>query len=410
MQAYYGSRFSANMTRTPEGFLICHNVPLARTGVQKYLGSEVGLSNKQIMSVYRNEAEVFSRKTLASFEGKPVTDNHPAEFVLPETATGYLRGVCTNIRRGTGNENDLIIGDLVVYDAILISEIESGKREISAGYYCDYQPFKDGLEQVNILCNHIAIVDSGRAGPRVAIKDNDSILEKKRGKKMAKKKSEENILHRMLGVFAKDEDTTPEDIKEAADAIGDDPESETKSESESKKAEDSVKEMLKAVVKDAVSPLVARIDALEKSKSTDEEPDDLKKLEDELEAAAKSEDDDGNPPDEEEESVTVDPDKITDEDGTEEGEKKETADTAAALKVLRAMKPIICNMPPAERKQATDALRKELLGVTKTQTKETPREYEAFLKRKATDAAVKNDNGNFGRACAEMNPHKKGGK
>ena len=45
MQAYYGSRFSPNMTRTTDGFLICHNVPLARTGEQDYLGSEVGMSD-----------------------------------------------------------------------------------------------------------------------------------------------------------------------------------------------------------------------------------------------------------------------------------------------------------------------------------------------------------------------------
>ena len=31
MLAYYGSSISGNMVRTPEGFLICRNVPIART-------------------------------------------------------------------------------------------------------------------------------------------------------------------------------------------------------------------------------------------------------------------------------------------------------------------------------------------------------------------------------------------
>ena len=32
--AYYGARISPHMTRTPEGYLICHDVPINRTGDQ----------------------------------------------------------------------------------------------------------------------------------------------------------------------------------------------------------------------------------------------------------------------------------------------------------------------------------------------------------------------------------------
>ena len=43
MRVFYGSRLSDNMTLTPEGYLICLNVPIARTGSQQYLRSELGL-------------------------------------------------------------------------------------------------------------------------------------------------------------------------------------------------------------------------------------------------------------------------------------------------------------------------------------------------------------------------------
>ena len=33
--AYYGARISPHMTRTPEGYLICHDVPINRTGDQE---------------------------------------------------------------------------------------------------------------------------------------------------------------------------------------------------------------------------------------------------------------------------------------------------------------------------------------------------------------------------------------
>lgn len=42
MLAYYGYTISPNQIETGEGFLICKNVPIARTGTQDYLGSELG--------------------------------------------------------------------------------------------------------------------------------------------------------------------------------------------------------------------------------------------------------------------------------------------------------------------------------------------------------------------------------
>ena len=132
MKAFYGSRFSPNMTRTPEGYLICHNVPIARTGWYSYLGQEIGLSdeyNKKI-DVYRSPEEVFSTAALASFEGKPVTDNHPSTDVRPDNYNSYMKGVCANVRKGAGDLTDCAVADLIIYDPILDSEIESGKREV----------------------------------------------------------------------------------------------------------------------------------------------------------------------------------------------------------------------------------------------------------------------------------------
>ena len=41
---YYGTRLSENISRRePEGYLLCLNVPVARTGTQDYLPEELGL-------------------------------------------------------------------------------------------------------------------------------------------------------------------------------------------------------------------------------------------------------------------------------------------------------------------------------------------------------------------------------
>ena len=54
MRAFYGSRFSPHMTKTPEGFLICHSVPICRTGTQEYLPREIGVEeDKPIIAVLR---------------------------------------------------------------------------------------------------------------------------------------------------------------------------------------------------------------------------------------------------------------------------------------------------------------------------------------------------------------------
>lgn len=87
MLAYYGYTISPNQIETGEGFLICKNVPIARTGSQDYLGRELGLTDgnsDKIIAVIRSPDEVFSESALASFEGKPVTNDHPPTLIGPD--------------------------------------------------------------------------------------------------------------------------------------------------------------------------------------------------------------------------------------------------------------------------------------------------------------------------------------
>ena len=85
----------------------------------------------------------------------------------------YGKGTITNVRRGVGRDSDLLLADIIVYNLAQIEEIESKqKREVSCGYECEYVPYKDGYAQKNIIGNHVALVNAGRAGSRVAIKDN----------------------------------------------------------------------------------------------------------------------------------------------------------------------------------------------------------------------------------------------
>ncbi len=213
MLAYYGDRISPHMTESPEGYLICHDVPIARTGPQEYLARELALDGdpERVVSVDRRPEDVFEAATLASFEGKPVTDEHPPENVGPENFAAYTKGHVQNVRR-VGKH---IVGDLYINDAVLASEVKNGaKREVSCGYLCEYVPDGAGYRQTKIRGNHVAVVPRGRAGREVAIQDAAAQAEKGNIMKDFRKR-----LLSLFGQAAKD--ATPEELEEMARTTAD---------------------------------------------------------------------------------------------------------------------------------------------------------------------------------------------
>lgn len=218
MLAYYGYTISPNQLETGEGFLICRNVPIARTGSQEYLGREIGLSGADAdrrITVWRPPEEVFADAALASFEGKPATNDHPPALIGPDDVAIYEKGHAQNIRRGSGEWADYVLADLHIHDRELIDAIQNGKREISCGYECEYVSNNDGTySQKNIRGNHVAVVDRGRAGKLAAILDSDT-ASKKQAKKPERKAMKKNgLFFKLFGQAAKDK--SPEEIEQLA--------------------------------------------------------------------------------------------------------------------------------------------------------------------------------------------------
>ena len=144
---YYGTRLSENISRRePEGYLLCLNVPVARTGTQEYLPEELGLPGRgKLIPVYRPEEEVFSPETIASFEGMPVTNDHPPGGVDSGNIRSLQKGHAHNVRRGHGEESDLLLADLMITDPSLIDLVLSGKREFPAAIPMSFAGKKDNL-------------------------------------------------------------------------------------------------------------------------------------------------------------------------------------------------------------------------------------------------------------------------
>lgn len=206
---YYGDKLSPNMAKTPEGFLVCQNVPIARTGYQKYYAQELDENAEPnvVVNVYRSPDEVFSQATLASFEGKPVTNEHPSEDVTPENYAKYSKGHVQHVRVGKGDDSDKIMADLYITDPELMRLIQDGKRDVSAGYYAEDKEDKNGrICQTHIRGNHIAVVDEGRAGRSVSIRDSKN--RKKGDVSMSRKQRVKSIIARYI------KDATPEELDE----------------------------------------------------------------------------------------------------------------------------------------------------------------------------------------------------
>ena len=167
MKVLVKEKLSPHKSKTPEGYLICRDAILARTGEQEYYASELypdwHEEDKKI-KVLRKPEEVFSEQTLASFENKPITCEHPDEDVTSENNRDYAVGFIRDIRRGQSNGEDVMLGNLIITDSEIVKDIEDGIRtELSCGYNCDITE-GDHPEQVNIRGNHVALCERGRAG------------------------------------------------------------------------------------------------------------------------------------------------------------------------------------------------------------------------------------------------------
>ncbi|MBG9773562.1 hypothetical protein ABD71_10895 [Brevibacillus laterosporus] len=409
------------MTATPEGFLICHNVPIARTGWYEYLAEEIGAIDQKgkIVKVYRSPDDVFSLGAIASFEGKVLTDEHPHEAVTPDNATRYTKGVIQNVRQGSGENSDLLLADLVVYDQTLINEIQDGKREVSCGYDCTYEEMEDGTYQQREICgNHVAVVKSGRAGDRVAIQDSNSqtlenIKSKSKGDtSMAKKitlpkktKSRVTDLLAAIGLKQFATDAEPEEIKEAVDALVEERESEDSDPDETKKetATDNQDPAFQALT-EQVAKLTDMVMQLTQAKDEEPKPESLIDN-----AIAELEDSDEHEvADDEEESHTI-PVEHMDEDGPvsdpeDRPQSALTGDNAYKIEALKAIKPIIAAIPdPAERKRATDAA---IASIKRKPAKSAYATINKARRKTAVDSKPKPDYSQLGREIAKKyNPH-----
>ena len=212
---------------TDEGYLVAPG-NMARTGVQDYRAYELGLDADgmdpmKVIRLHRPPEEVFDATSMASFESKPITIEHPPVAVTSDNWSELAKGDV----RDVGRSGDLMTGTLVIRSKDAIEAVQDGKVQLSNGYTFELDMTSgttadgrayDGIQR-NIRGNHVALVDAARCGSACRIADSQPNLE---GKTMADAKRKVTV----DGIPLEVEDTAAEVIdtlikqrNEARDAL-----------------------------------------------------------------------------------------------------------------------------------------------------------------------------------------------
>lgn len=163
-------------------FWVIKQNPITKIGVFPYLGRQISpeLEPNKIYQVLRPESELFTEEALASFNALPITIGHA---LLGPREEGFTPAEEKGIDGTTGasaeRKEDKVVNDIKLFSERIKDEVNHGKKELSAGYFCDFVPESGTWNgrhydyvQKNIRGNHIALVDKGRSGHDVRVMDS----------------------------------------------------------------------------------------------------------------------------------------------------------------------------------------------------------------------------------------------
>lgn len=203
----YDSGEFSKPIRTPNGYLKCDAV-ITKTGVFSYLDN-----NGKTRLELRHPEEVFRDDSLSSFEDVPLTNNHPREKLDAKNTRRFQAGNIKSVRRQDG----LVAANVVITDEDAIKDVEAGKTQLSCGYRCDLdftpgvtfgiEGIPDGTRydaiQRNIVGNHVAIVDRGRAGSDASLRldSDDAVMIDDEDKKPIQPENKGRVGGKKMAVF-----------------------------------------------------------------------------------------------------------------------------------------------------------------------------------------------------------------
>lgn len=169
----------ANRTIDKDGHLHVRESNISRAAVNGYVGEEIpeweslGLQPDRIYQLFRDPVEL--EKATDTFQGKPLMIVHK-----PQVASDHDRSVVVGAVRDPRWEAPFMRATLDVWDGIAIAGIETETQcELSSGYRYkavmtpgEYDGVAYDGVMTDIVCNHVTLVEHGRAGNQVVVGDS----------------------------------------------------------------------------------------------------------------------------------------------------------------------------------------------------------------------------------------------
>lgn len=185
VQRYDLSTYQTKAKITAQGYLNA-NALATRVGVFTYY-----LGDGTIRRELRHPDDVYNPDSMRTLQSVAVTNDHPEMPLDSENTKKFAVGFTGE----SVDRNEPYLGVRVtITDKATIDQVLSGEKEqLSCGYYCDliaekgnFQGEEYDARQKNIIYNHLAVVQEGRAGPNVRVK-----LDSKDGMMRTEKESQE---------------------------------------------------------------------------------------------------------------------------------------------------------------------------------------------------------------------------
>ena len=171
--------------KTPQGFLICKDVTLAKPKVKEYYAGELGIVDgfeaTDVINIYTPPDVLFGQSVIDGFTASDVVMMHPKGNQLnSENYREHIIGTAKNVRA----DNGYLIADLTIKDKWAIEAIEHDDiKQISLGYAAELDMTAGQTETgqayhgqwVGMVADHVAVVREGRCGDDCKIGDKQTV-------------------------------------------------------------------------------------------------------------------------------------------------------------------------------------------------------------------------------------------
>lgn len=171
--------------KTPQGFLICKDVTLAKPMVKEYYAGELGVVDgyeaTDVIGIYTPSDVLFGQSVIDGFTASDVVMMHPKGNQLnSDNYKDHVIGTAKNVRA----DNGYLVADLTIKDKWAIEAIEHDDiKQISLGYAAELDMTAGQTETgqayhgqwVGMVADHVAVVREGRCGDDCKIGDKQTV-------------------------------------------------------------------------------------------------------------------------------------------------------------------------------------------------------------------------------------------